>query len=181
MEHLPENLPIPMPKNPPKRWELIRDVAVFQLKLVIDGVLDVLLGPVTWIAAILGLMGQGKRSDEFFYKVLNQGRRVDRWINLFGNLHEPPEDSEAEPQNLDEHLRRLEQMLIAQNHRGGVTSRVKSAIDEMLDSLQKTNARHETGVTTPPPLDDETTEPGNHENPQNDATQARDAKSSDTP
>ena len=39
--------------NAPGRWTLIRDVAVFQVKLVFDGMRDVVLLPISLIAGIV--------------------------------------------------------------------------------------------------------------------------------
>ena len=40
----------------PDRWTLIRDVAVFQVKLLFDGFRDLLLLPVSLVAGILSLI-----------------------------------------------------------------------------------------------------------------------------
>ncbi|MEM9384516.1 MAG: hypothetical protein AAGA68_05605 [Pseudomonadota bacterium] len=64
----------------PGRWGLLRDAAAFQVKLVVDGLRDVLLSPLSLIAAIAGLaLGR----HEWFYDLLHLGRRTERWIDLF--------------------------------------------------------------------------------------------------
>jgi hypothetical protein len=71
----------PPPRGePPSRWVLLRDVAAFQFKLIIDGTRDVLLSPLSLIVALLGL-ATGRR--DWFYRLLVLGRRSDRWIDLF--------------------------------------------------------------------------------------------------
>jgi hypothetical protein len=64
----------------PSRWTLIRDLVAFQFKLVVDGLRDVLLSPLSLIVALLGL-SLGRR--DWFYDLLVLARRSERWIDLF--------------------------------------------------------------------------------------------------
>lgn len=61
-------------------WDLIR----FQLKLVIDGLVDVILSPLAWAAALLGLFAGGDDPHRYFRELLRFGRRIELWLNLFG-------------------------------------------------------------------------------------------------
>jgi hypothetical protein len=45
-----------------QRWRLVRDLAVFQAKLFVDGVKDLVLFPVSLVAALVGLVTPGARS-----------------------------------------------------------------------------------------------------------------------
>ena len=40
----------------PDRWEFLRDVLVFQLKLLLDAVRDVVLSPVSIVAGVIDLI-----------------------------------------------------------------------------------------------------------------------------
>jgi hypothetical protein len=73
-------------RNP--RIELIRETAVLQLKLLVDGLRDAILIPVSLGAALIGLFRGGPDCSREFYRVLKMGRRSERWINLFGH-HRP--------------------------------------------------------------------------------------------
>ena len=73
-------------RNP--RTELVRDAAVLQLKLLVDGLRDALLIPISLVAALLGLLRGGPDCDREFRRVIKLGRRSERWINLFGH-HQP--------------------------------------------------------------------------------------------
>ena len=66
------------------RLQLVWSVFVFQLKLFADGLRDVLLVPVSIIAAVLGLLFGGSQPSRLFDEVLRFGRRTEHWINLFG-------------------------------------------------------------------------------------------------
>ena len=66
------------------RIELIWEALVFQLKLALDGLRDVILVPVSIVAAILGLVAGGSDPRQYFRRVLRFGRATEAWLNLFG-------------------------------------------------------------------------------------------------
>ncbi len=68
----------------PDRWTLIRDLAVFQVKLLFDGFRDLLLLPISLIAGFVSLIKGGRTPSSEFYDLLKLGRRSEHWINLFG-------------------------------------------------------------------------------------------------
>ncbi|MEL7312089.1 MAG: hypothetical protein AAFN07_11295, partial [Pseudomonadota bacterium] len=63
--------------------QLIRDLVVFQIKLFIDGLRDVILIPVSFGAAILSLLKAGDKAGSEFYEVVAFGRQTEKSINLF--------------------------------------------------------------------------------------------------
>ncbi len=65
----------------PQRWTLIRDAAVFQVKLLADALRDFLLSPVSLVLAVADLIRPGSGR---FYRLMHLGRRSDQWIDLFG-------------------------------------------------------------------------------------------------
>jgi hypothetical protein len=68
----------------PSSGVLIRDLLIFQLKLWLDGLKDVVLSPLSLIAAAMDLLlGPGRRGPRL-YRVLRLGERFDLWLNLFG-------------------------------------------------------------------------------------------------
>ena len=58
-------------------------IAVFQIKLIADGLRDVLLVPISIIAGLVGIVRGGSDADKPFLDVLKLGRRTESWINLF--------------------------------------------------------------------------------------------------
>ncbi len=66
------------------RLQLVLDVFVFQFKLAADGLRDVLLSPLSLIAALMGLIAGGDDPYRYFRDLLRFGRRTEIWINLFG-------------------------------------------------------------------------------------------------
>ena len=131
----------------PDRWTLIRDVAVFQIKLLVDGFRDVLLVPVSLIAGVVSLVRGGARPGPEFYDLLRIGRRSEYWINLFGaaaHLHGQPTDEEKfAVEDIDEMVSRVETFVVDEYRRGGVTAQAKDRLDSALDLLhRKARRRH---------------------------------------
>lgn len=62
---------------------LLRDLTIFQVKLVLDGLKDVVLMPLTLGAAAIDIVFPGPRPGHRFYLVMALGERFDRWLNLF--------------------------------------------------------------------------------------------------
>lgn len=64
----------------PSRSALFRDLMVFLVKLWMDGIKDVVLTPVSIVAAAVDFFFRTR----LFYRVLRVGERFDLWLNLFG-------------------------------------------------------------------------------------------------
>jgi len=116
---------------PDRRWQLLRDLLVFQLKLGVDALRDVVLSPLSIGAALLDLVTGTDRETLYFEQVLGVGRESERWINLFGGAAEPS----AEPPGIDRLVERVEALVVDQYERGGITAQAKAAIDRSLDAL----------------------------------------------
>lgn len=122
----------------PTRWELIRDIAVFQLKLALDALRDLVLSPVSLVAGVADLVAGGERPGRRFYGVLLAGRRSERLINLFGEADRVaprPGGREAEGASLDALVARFERVIVEQYERGGITASAKATIDRSIDAL----------------------------------------------
>jgi hypothetical protein len=63
---------------------VLRDLMIFQLKLLMDGMKDIVLSPVSAIAAGLDILFPGPQTGHRFYMVMSVGEKFDRWLNLFG-------------------------------------------------------------------------------------------------
>jgi len=132
--------PDPEPKGP-TRWDLIRDLVVFQVKLAIDALRDIVLSPVSLVAGLFDLILEGDR-PRHLYRVLLLGRQTERWINLFGEADrvEPRSLStgdEDSPESLDTIVGQVEELIVQEYERGGVTASAKAAIDRSLDVLTR--------------------------------------------
>jgi len=124
------------------RWTLIRDIAVFQAKLIVDGFRDLVLVPASLIAGLVSLLsGSDGRPGTQFYRLLGVGKQSERWINLFGALRNAPADLEQPvpfpDADLDDIVGRIENFVIDEQKRGGMTAQAKERFDKALDAMQR--------------------------------------------
>lgn len=142
-------------KDAPDRWTLIRDIVVFQVKLLFDGLRDLLLVPVSIGAGIVSLLKSGDGPGSEFYDLLRLGRRSERWINLFGAADNFPCSSNAtDPfpgEDADDLVHKVESFVVAEYRKGGMTAQAKDRLDRAIDTLHRMGKRSEkTAADTPP-------------------------------
>lgn len=122
----------------PSRWELIRDVLVFQGKLFVDGLRDLIWAPVSVGLAVMDLLGIGKNAGLHFYNLLYFGQTTERCINLFGAADRAESHAVARSsEGLDALVHRVENLARQEYERGGITASAKNAVDRALDNLQR--------------------------------------------
>jgi len=114
---------------------------VLQLKLVVDGLRDFILVPISLVIGIASLVKGGDSPGSQFYELLRTGRRSERWINLFGaaeRVYGPSIDDDRFPtEDIDEMVSRVESFVVDEYSKGGVTRQAKNQLDRALDSLHK--------------------------------------------
>ncbi|MDH4046401.1 MAG: hypothetical protein OEW06_18290 [Gemmatimonadota bacterium] len=92
-----------------KRGRLVHDVAVFQIKLGLEAVLDLTLIPVSLAAAALDLLFGNWREPRWFHAVLRFGERCERRIDLWGaaaaGAHDPDSDVDAVMRSIENLMR----------------------------------------------------------------------------
>jgi hypothetical protein len=106
------------------KWVIIRDLAIFQVKLALDGIKDVVLMPLSVVAAGMDLLFPGSTPGRRFYFILRLGERYDGWLNLFGAAR----DADARRDGLfgasragsDSMLGRMESLLTGRDETGTV-------------------------------------------------------------
>ena len=126
----------------PDRWTLIRDLFVFQAKLVVDGLRDLLLVPAALVAGIWSLVsGENDRPGPQFYRLVSLGKQSELWIDLFKAYENAPEEVRREHEfavkNMDELVDKFESFVVDEYERGGVTAQAKERIDKALDAIQR--------------------------------------------
>jgi hypothetical protein len=62
----------------------VRDFLIFQVKLWLDGIKDLVVSVVSVIAIVLDLISGRGRRPRLFYSVVRVSERFDAWINLHG-------------------------------------------------------------------------------------------------
>ena len=127
-------------------WTLIRDVAVLQVKLIVDGFRDLVLIPASIIAAVVSVARSEKGvPGPEFYNLLLMGKHSEQFINLFGALRNAPPgvvpDDIKTMAEMDDIVSRVETFVVDEYKRGGVTAQAKSRIDEALEKLRRKNKK----------------------------------------
>lgn len=112
------------------RWLLIRDLIQFQLKLIVDGLRDLLLVPISLVAGLAGLIIRHDDPAVYYNRVLKLGRRSERWINLFGQSRQFKHEH-----SIDQLFGQLEDRLKKQHAAGGLTKSAKKTVDQSLTAL----------------------------------------------
>jgi hypothetical protein len=127
------------------RGELIRDIATLQVKLVVDGLRDFVLVPVSLVAGFISLFRAGDPSGNEFYNLLRLGRKSERWINLFGAADRmPPTADERDhfpDEDIDTLVNRVETFVVDEYREGRMTSQARDRLNRFLDTLNKPRKR----------------------------------------
>jgi hypothetical protein len=119
------------------RWRLVRDVGVLQVKLIVDGVRDLMLVPASLIVGVMSLVSSenGKPGPQF-YQLLEWGKQTEQWIDLFGAVKNSPEKLVQTPsfsgQGMDDIVERFEAFIVDEYKSGGVTAQAKEHLDKIL-------------------------------------------------
>jgi hypothetical protein len=141
----------PPPSQPSDaRWHFLRDVLVLQFKLLLGNLQNFLLVPVSVGAALIDLIFKRRREGERFYAVLEWSRRFDEGINLYGAIggyhatgaDPAPDAPGSEPGvkkdfDVDTIVQRVEKVILREYEKGGTAASLKSAVDRVLDQLQR--------------------------------------------
>ncbi len=123
------------------RMDLIRDIAVLQVKLVVDGLRDLVLLPASLVAGIISLIRhEGGRPGPEFYQLLRFGKLTERRINLFGvysnRSNRAGDRDRAGDMNIDDLVSRMESYVVDEHRRGQLSAQAKTKIDQALDAIQ---------------------------------------------
>lgn len=132
------------------RWPLLRDMLIFQLKLAADAIRDLMLSPLSIIAALIDLIATEHSKNSMFYRLMSFGRKTDQWINLFGARLPDSEINKDEQVSVDLWIAQLESMLKEQYNKGGMTSNTKDTVDHAIDNWRKQFKNAKTKWTTQP-------------------------------
>ncbi|MEW5930182.1 MAG: hypothetical protein AB1941_22215 [Gemmatimonadota bacterium] len=66
------------------RGVLVRDLVLFQIKLVLDSLKDLALFQASIVAAVIDVVFMPVTRGRLFYGVLRFSERADLWLNLYG-------------------------------------------------------------------------------------------------
>lgn len=139
----PNETPPPLPVTH-GHWSFLRDVAVFQLKMVFDNLRDFALIPVSLGAAAIDLIFK----TELFYGVLRWGAESEKIIDVYSPLERraPGPDGDGSSSKpaftIDAVVTRLENVVVRECEKGGTAASIKTAMDRAIDQIHR-----ETGPT----------------------------------
>jgi len=133
----------PQPRTPAEeRLTLIRDIGVLQVKLLVDGLRDLLLVPASLAAGVISLLSaRHGRPGPQFYHLLGVGKQTERYINLFGAIENSPEKFEQPAPfgdaDIDDLVGRVETFVIQEYRSGEVTAQAKERLDKALSTIRR--------------------------------------------
>ncbi len=116
---------------------------VFQLKLVLDGLRDALMIPVSIAAAVVDLLTSGPEHSGLFYRIVALGRSSEGYIDLFeaADRVRPRAEASGGDAGVDELFHKVEGFLQEQDRKGGLTSTARVRVDKLLDVLSSSKDR----------------------------------------
>jgi hypothetical protein len=122
-----------------RRRSLLKDVIVFQGKLIVDAFKDLLLGPISLGAAALDLLGAPPRSRSRFRAVMRTGRGIERRLNLFGDPGRVGGDGHG--WTVDDVVSHFEASIREQSGDGRLDTAAKEALERTLAGLRNRRDR----------------------------------------
>ncbi|MEM8983132.1 MAG: hypothetical protein AAGC71_08905 [Pseudomonadota bacterium] len=117
------------------RIDVIRDATVFQVKLILDGLLDLVLVPVSLVMAGISIA----TNDDWFYRTLRLGKKVELRINRFSVIDEVPTDGASDRSDrdqIDELAVRIEQEVRRELAEGKLTASARDSLARLRDRLR---------------------------------------------
>jgi hypothetical protein len=105
------------------RFVVLRDLTIFQIKLALEGLKDIVVAQVSIGAAALDLLFPTGQRGQRFYAVMRAAERFDNWISLYGATEKASENrdglfgvSRAGSNSL---LGKLEELVLGRRESGG--------------------------------------------------------------
>lgn len=77
------------------RYVVFRDLAIFQIKLFLEGLKDILVSQLSIGAAALDLLFPTGRRGQRFYAVMRAAERFDNWLSLYGATERAAESDDG--------------------------------------------------------------------------------------
>jgi hypothetical protein len=128
--------------SPPQTGQLralLRDVLVFQFKLMVDALRDLVMSPVAMAAALLDVLLSPRQSPRLFLATLRFGRRTEAWIDLWSSRFER---DGPDAQRIDALLQTIEQT-VRDPHAGARRARVLRRWAEMTMARKRREAERQ--------------------------------------
>lgn len=129
---------VPQPPERSERWQFLRDLVVFELKMLLDNLRDFALMPISLAAALCDLVVKGEREGTLFYKTLEWGAHSEEVIDVYSAIERRGRKRVVTPSyTVDAAVTRLEQVLVRECEKGGTAASIKAAMDRTFDQIQQ--------------------------------------------
>ncbi len=134
----------------PGRIGQLREVIVFQFKLVLDAVRDVVISPLSLGAAVLDFLLPARDGSRWFHRVLALGRRTEALIGLWNVAGR----DQASSDDIDAGVRKLEDWLRSGKAPGQARDQLRAISDRINQTLREARGQDgeiEAQPQRPPP------------------------------
>ena len=121
------------------RWKFLRDVAVFELKLILNNMHNFIQVPLTMAVALVDLVFRHGEEGSRFYWLVEQGRVIDDHIGIY-SIIDDRERGLNKDFTVDAVLKRVEDVIVREYEKGGTAAAIKNAVDRTLDEMQSRTA-----------------------------------------
>ena len=137
-----------MEESPSKhdRWPLIRQAIVFQLKLGLDALRDILMSPVSIVLVVTDIVMANNHQQCYFIRLLGLGKKSDHWINLFGvdlPSAEQNDNNVTADSNVDYWFAKIEEVVKEQQVNGKLSQSGKEKLQQYLRRINQSSEKPE--------------------------------------
>ena len=127
-----------MQEQPHDRWPLIRQGIVFQLKLGLDALRDILMSPISIVLLVVDVVMANNHQQSYFIRLMRLGKKSDNWINLFG-VDLPHGDANANTvdtqSNVDYWFKKVEEVIKEQQVDGKLSQTSKEKLQQYFGQI----------------------------------------------
>lgn len=123
-----------------ERWPLIQQAIVFQFKLGLDALRDILMSPVALVLVAVDVVLANNHQQSYFLGLMRLGKRSDHWINLFGGRVSEDETSsneEAVNNNIDYWFSRIEAVIKEQQADGKLSQSGREKLQQYFKKVSQ--------------------------------------------
>jgi hypothetical protein len=129
-----------------ERWPLIRQAIVFQLKLGLDALRDILMSPISILLVVTDIVTGNNHQKSYFIRLMRLGRKSDHWINLFGvdfPKSEPEDNKVAVDSNVDYWFTKIEEVIKEQQVDGKLSQSGKEKLQQYFGRINQSSDKPE--------------------------------------
>ncbi|MEE4245091.1 MAG: hypothetical protein V2I33_06755 [Kangiellaceae bacterium] len=119
------------------RWQQIKQLGVFQIKLALDAVRDLLLSPLSILLSLMDIIEGKQGDDSYFNRLMVFGRRTDKSIDLFNHYGR----RRTNKQSVDGLVEQIESIVANEVASGELSVKTKRAIEKTVKAVKFKSAK----------------------------------------